>query len=128
MRYTLGKDEKLKSKILIERLFAEGNYVKSFPLRLIYLKTNNTSKFPIQVGFSVPKRNVKLAVDRNRIKRLMREVYRKSKFNFSDEISDQYVFMVIYMAKEEIKYKELELVLEKLISKFLKKIKKDDKV
>jgi len=126
MRYTLGKEEKLKSKILIEQLFAEGKHVKSFPFRLIFLKAEYTSEFPIKVGFSVPKRNVKLAVNRNRIKRLMREVYRKNKHSFVENLNEQYTFMFIYMAKEEIEYAELEKTIKKIFTKFLDKIKEDE--
>ncbi|REE83584.1 ribonuclease P protein component [Lutibacter oceani] len=126
MSYTLGKEEKLKSKKLIEQLFAEGKHVKSFPLRLIYLPLNHKGTFPIKVGFSVPKRNVKLAVNRNRIKRLMREVYRKNKHLFIEHIENKYVFMFIYMAKEEIKYSDLELCLKKLNTKLKTKIKEDE--
>jgi ribonuclease P protein component len=126
MRYTLGKDEKLKSKILIEQLFAEGKHVKSFPFRLIFLKAEHTSEFPIKVGFSVPKRNVKLAVNRNRIKRLMREVYRKNKHSFVENLNERYTFMFIYMAKEEIEYAEMEKTIKKIFTKFLDKIKEDE--
>jgi len=126
MRYTLGKEEKLKSKILIEQLFAEGKHVKSFPFRLIFLKAEHTSEFPIKVGFSVPKRNVKLAVNRNRIKRLMREVYRKNKHSFVENLNERYTFMFIYMAKEEIEYAEMEKTIKKIFTKFLDKIKEDE--
>lgn len=126
MQYTLGKEEKLKSKKLIEQLFAEGNYVKSFPLRLIYLPINHGAEFPLKVGFSVPKRNVKLAVNRNRIKRLMREVYRKNKYSFAENLNEPYIFMFIYMAKEEINYVDLELSLKKIALKFQTKINEDE--
>lgn len=126
MRYTLGKEEKLKGKKLIELLFKEGKRVKSFPIQLIYIKNNKETEKPIQVGFSVPKRNIKLAVDRNRIKRMLREVYRLNKYKFLDAIEDPYVFMFIYMAKEEINYAELEQTLHKLCEKFLIKIKEDE--
>lgn len=126
MRYTLGKDEKLKSAIFIERLFAEGKHVKSFPIRLVYLPINHRSEFPIKTGFSVPKRNVKLAVNRNRIKRLLREVYRKNKHEFTEYLNKEYVFMFIYMAKEEIKYADLEIALKKVCTKFQKQIKEDE--
>ncbi len=126
MRYTLGKEEKIKSKKLIEQLFAEGNRVKSFPLQLIYLSANHTAEFPIKVSFSVPKRTVKLAVNRNRIKRLIREVYRKNKYLFSENTKKQYVFMFIYTTKDEIKYVDLELALKKVCFKFLNKIKEDE--
>jgi len=89
---------------------------------------NHKSEPPIQVGFSVPKRNIKLAVNRNRIKRLLREVYRKQKHLFSIEINEKYVFMFIYMAKQEINYADLELTIQKLSTKFLTKIKSDEEI
>ncbi|WP_299521920.1 ribonuclease P protein component [uncultured Lutibacter sp.] len=126
MRFTLGIEEKLKSKKVIQQLFAEGNRVKSFPLQLIYLKKEHYSEFPIKVGFTVPKRAVKLAVNRNRIKRMMREVYRKNKQLFSENINEKYIFMLIYMTNEETKYDDLELSVKKVCDKFLIKIKEDE--
>tara|TARA_R110001583_G_scaffold188649_1_gene350967 strand:+ start:357 stop:743 length:387 start_codon:yes stop_codon:yes gene_type:complete len=126
MQFTLGKEEKLKSKKLIQQLFAEGKNVKSFPFRLVYLPANHFGELPIKVGFSVPKRNVKLAVHRNRIKRMMREVYRKNKDSFKENLDKQYIFMLVYMAKEEINYNELELSLKKVCTKFHNKIKEDE--
>ncbi len=126
MRQTLGKEEKLKSKIAIEQLFTDGNRIKSFPLQLIYLQNDHNSKFPIKVAFTVPKRSVKLAVDRNRIKRLMREVYRKNKHLFIEEINDSYFFMFIYMDKEETKQENLELSITKIHNKFSAKTKENE--
>jgi len=126
MRYTLGKEEKLKGRKLIEQLFAEGQRVKSFPIQLIYFKNLKEAESTIKVGFSVPKRNIKLAVHRNRIKRVLREVYRKNKHIFSSQLKESYVFMFIYMAKEEINYAELELTITKLCDKFLTKINEDE--
>ena len=73
MNNTLGKKERLKSQKLIGRLFEEGISIKIFPFRLIYIVTE---KPLLQSSFSVPKRNFKKAVDRNRIKRLIKEAYR----------------------------------------------------
>ena len=126
MKYTLGKEEKLKSKKLIEQLFSEGTRVKSYPIQLIFLPVQHGAEFPIKVGFSVPKRSVKLAVYRNRIKRQLREVYRKNKYLFSEKIDKNYIFMVIYMGKEEIKYDDLELSLKKVHTKFLTKINQNE--
>jgi len=126
MRYTLGKEEKLKGRKLIEQLFAEGQRVKSFPIQLIYFKNLKEAEATVKVGFSVPKRNIKLAVNRNRIKRVLREVYRKNKHIFSSQLKEPYVFMFIYMAKEEINYAELELTITKLCDKFLTKINEDE--
>lgn len=125
MKFTLGRNEKLKSRKLIEQLFAEGKRVKSLPLQLIYLPINHDSEFPVKVGFSVPKRVVKLAVDRNRIKRMMREVYRLNKQLILENIKNQYIFMFIYTDKEEPKYADLEEIFKKVFTKFLSKIEED---
>ena len=126
MRHTLGKEEKLKRKKAIELLFTEGNRVKSYPFQLMFLQKEHFSEFPIKMGFSVPKRLIKLAVNRNRIKRLMREVYRKNKEQFSKNIKEQYICMLIYTAKEEIKHDDLELSIEKVCNKFLIKVAQDE--
>ena len=94
MKHTLGKEERLKSKKLIESLYQKGSSVKVFPLRMIFLQTAHTSNFPAQVGISVAKRNFKLAVDRNRIKRLMRESYRLQKGIVYNHLENPYVFMI----------------------------------
>ena len=119
MRFTLGKEEKLKSRKQIERLFLEGESVKEFPLRLKFLKTDYELKFPFQVTFSVPKRNMKLAVDRIRVKRLLREVYRKNKHILLNNNSENYVVMFIYTDKKEWKYEELEMKMISILNKFV---------
>lgn len=124
MKFSLGKQEKLKSRKLIEKLYEEGTAIKVFPLRMVYLKTEHTSKFPIQVGFSVPKRNFKLAVKRNRIKRLLRETYRLQKEIVYSEVNSPYIFMISYIGKEEKEYSELYNAMEKLLLLFLEKNKK----
>ncbi len=128
MDFTLGKEEKLKGRKLIEFLFTEGVRVKSYPIQLIFIKNKFETEAPIKVGFSVPKRNVKMAVNRNRIKRLLREVYRKNKHYYFNEIEGSYVFMFIYMAKVEIPYAELEETILKLGVKFSEKIKENEQI
>jgi ribonuclease P protein component len=125
MKHTLGKEERLKSKKLIEKLYAEGNSVKAFPLRMMYLKTQHTSGYPAQVGVSVPKRNFKLAVDRNRIKRLMRETYRLQKEIVYNNLEEPHVFMISYLAKDAWSYDDLYLKMEKLLNLFINQSKKN---
>ena len=126
MKFTLGNKERLKSKKLIEKLYKEGNSVKAFPFRMVFLQTTHTSNFPAQVGVSVPKRNFKNAVDRNRIKRLMRETYRLQKGIVYENLDNSYVFMISYIGKEEWKYEELFLKMEKLLTLFVEKIKNNN--
>ena len=123
MRNTLGKQERLKSKKLIEKLYTEGDSIKTFPLRMVYVQTAHTSDFPCQVGVSVAKKNYKLAVDRNRLKRLMRETYRLQKQIVYNNLEEPYVFMISYIGREEIKYEDLYLKMEKLLTLFIDKVK-----
>ena len=108
MKHTFGKQEKLKSRKLIGKLFEEGKSIKKFPIRLIYLQTEHTSDILLQASFSVPKRNFKKAVDRNRIKRLLREAYRLEKQALFTSIKAPYVFMITFIGKKEPTYLELE--------------------
>jgi ribonuclease P protein component len=127
MRFTLGQQERLKSKKLIEKLYEEGKVIKAFPLRMVYVQTEHTSKFPIQVGVSVSKRNFKSAVDRNRIKRLLRETYRKEKYTVYDAVNKPHVFMISYIARDEWKYADLEHKMQKLLTLFITETTKDEK-
>ena len=122
MRFTFNKQEKLKSKKLIEQLFAEGKSVSNYPLKLIYLEVNHESSFQIQAGVSVPKRKVNLAVNRNRIKRLIREVYRKNKHVIYESINNKYIFMFLYLDEKEHNYVFIEEKMVNLLEKFLKKL------
>ena len=125
MKHTFGKQEKLKSKKLIGKLFEEGKSIKKFPVRLIYLQTQYASNFSIQASFSVPKRNFKKAVDRNRIKRLLREVYRLEKPQLYEYLEASYVIMITFIGKKEPTYFELEQKIQETLALFIKEVKKE---
>lgn len=122
MKYTLGKQERLKSKKLVEKLYKEGSSVKAFPLRMVFLQTEHTSDYPAQIGVSVAKRNFKKAPDRNRLKRLMRESYRLQKEIVYNNLDVPYVFMISYLGKEEKDYEEIYAKMNKLLNLFIKQI------
>lgn len=120
MDFKFPKKEKLKSKKLIESLFTEGKAVSKYPFKLVYLKTEFTEEVKIQAGVSVPKRNFKRAVDRNRIKRLMRESYRLNKHLIFNNIEVSYAFMFLYLGKDIPKnYDEVNKSMMKLMQKFI---------
>jgi len=120
MRSTFKKEEKLKKKKLIGQLFAQGRSLSAYPLKLIYLQTDHDSPYKIQAGVSVSKRNFKKAVDRNRIKRILREVYRKNKYLiYESEHTKKHIFMFIYVGKKEESYAVLEEKMKQLINMFL---------
>jgi ribonuclease P protein component len=72
---------------LIQKLFKEGKSFSSFPLRAIYLPVENQDA-PLKAGFTVSTKYFKKAVDRNRVKRLMRESYRLQKHKLADELNN----------------------------------------
>ena len=122
-RYKLGKQARLKSRKVIDHLFNDGKSFTVFPFRVIYQFTKLPvipDPFQLQAGFSVSKRHFKKAVDRNRIKRLMREAYRLQKNELELMIKSnpvQLVFFMIYTGKELPEYK---LVFEKIKGILLK--------
>jgi ribonuclease P protein component len=84
--FSLGKKEKLKSRKQIEILFAEGKSFAVFPIRVTYSFLPADSEPLAQIGVTVSKRNFKKAVDRNRIKRLLREAYRLQKTELAEAL------------------------------------------
>ncbi|MBK8784995.1 MAG: ribonuclease P protein component [Chitinophagaceae bacterium] len=101
-RYTFKKDEKLKSRKTIEQLFKEGKSFSNFPFRVLWQFTE-LAKAPVQTGFAVSSKHFKKAVDRNRIKRLMREAYRLQKNELQTQLMlqrKQLAVFIIYVGNE----------------------------
>ncbi|HLT32868.1 MAG TPA: ribonuclease P protein component [Aquaticitalea sp.] len=121
MKYTFNKKEKLKSEKLIAQLFDEGQSVAAYPLRLVYLPTTFDDGTKIKTGVSVSKRHFKKAVDRNRLKRLMRESYRLQKGVYFNNFSGAYAFMILYLGKDGTDFDTMCFKMTQLFDKFLQK-------
>jgi ribonuclease P protein component len=119
MSATYPKKEKLKSKKLIDQLFTEGQSVSAFPLRLVYLKTAFDDNVIAKTGVSVSKRHFKTAVDRNRVKRLLREAYRLNKASFFNNLTTQHAFMILYIGKDLPTFLQVEKKMKVVFGKFL---------
>ncbi len=78
-RNTLRKDERLFERKAIETLFNEGRSYMVAPIRVLWIRNKKESTIPVRAAFSAPSKVFKRAVDRNLIKRQMREAYRKNK-------------------------------------------------
>jgi ribonuclease P protein component len=124
-RYTLGKKDKLKSRKAIEQLFKDGKSFSVFPFRVLYLEApaSSATKNNLQTAFSVSKKHFKKAVDRNRIKRLMREAWRLQKNILSDKINTTNNTLAVFIIYTGNELPEYELIFEKItvvIKRFLK--------
>lgn len=117
-----SKIEKLKSKKLITALFEKGKSVTVYPLKLVFLETHFDDGVLLKTGVSVSKRNFKKAVDRNRIKRLIREAYRLNKASYFGNTSKHYAFMIIYLDKEIPNLKLIDTKMRLLFKKFKEKV------
>ena len=124
--FTLKKEERLKSRKLIGQLFKEGHSFSSFPLRLVWIKTEVPSdKFPMQMALTVPKRAFAKAAHRNVLRRRIREAYRLHKHLLYEQLGEQehrYALMFIYVAKESMDYHSIEKAMVKGLQRLLKNI------
>lgn len=121
--FSFRKNEKLCSKKVIDKLFAEGKSVFAFPLKFVYLETGLTTGTPAQAGFAVSKKNFKKAVQRNLIKRRMREAYRLHKPDFYEALKEKQVAVFfVYTAKEIADYAVIESAIIKGLKKLVREI------
>ena len=123
MPLSYSHKEKLKSKKLIEQLFSEGQSIASYPLRLVYLKTTfDDEVVQFKTGVSVSKRHFKNAVDRNRIKRLLREAYRLNKTEYFNNILSSYALMILYIGNDGTDFDSVNSKMKQLLDAFSKKV------
>ena len=106
------KEERLCNIQLIEKLYHNGSSFLVYPFRIIWLSSEANSEFPVQVLISIPKKKFKRAVDRNLLKRRIREIYRLQKsedlFPFLNERSEKIVLAINYIGNEIAEYASME--------------------
>lgn len=116
--YSLRKSERLKSRKQIDALFETGKKITQFPIRLVYSTDNGNGE--VKAGFTVSSKNFPGAVDRNRIKRLTRESFRKQKKEL-ESIAGKNSFSLslffIYTGKEIASYDEIYKSVKKIHEK-----------
>jgi len=119
-KFTYPKAEKLKSRTTIGLLFTDGKSVSKYPLRLVYMATEEPDgKGLIKMGVSVSKKYFKKAHDRNYFKRVLRETYRHNKHILTNKLDKPYSLMFFYQAKDRLSYDEINTKTIQLFEKFL---------
>lgn len=135
IRYTLGKEERLKSRKAIEQLFASGKSFSLFPFKIIYQNNlageqQTTNNKPLQTAFSVSKKYFKKATDRNRVKRLLREAYRLNKNDLQTNLQQRnksFTVFIIYLGNELPEYKAVTEKMKAVLTR-LKKITDEETI
>jgi ribonuclease P protein component len=119
--FKFSKKERICKRNDFQLLSSQATSFYSYPFRCLYL-VRPANSFIVKVGISVPKKNFKLAIRRNRIKRMIRETYRLNKTTlyttFENHAMELLIFLIYTEKKEipyDILYKQFNLLLNKLI-------------
>jgi len=125
-RLTFSKNERLNSLKEIDLLFKEGKSVTTSPIRLIWIETGSREgEAPaVRVMFAVPKKRFSKAVDRNRVRRLLRESYRLEKNRLFEKIGSgiAYNLAIVFTGNEIPDYSTIQKALIQALERWLKKI------
>ena len=116
MNYRLQKNERLHSKKSIKELFDKGSSFFLYPFKVIHLTLNGPHAETNQVLFSVSKRKIKKAVDRNYIKRRVKEAYRLNKFLITSAVTKNKIAL-IYVASELEDFHTIQSKVQKILKK-----------
>lgn len=124
-RFYFRKAERLCDKKAISQLFENQNTKKviEYPFILIWKEFKNKSNFPAQVLISVSTKKFKKAVDRNRTKRQVREVYKLKKYRIYETLNDrkkELAILLLFIGEEKFRFVTLEDKFDKLLNKFVK--------
>ena len=123
--FSFGKEERLCSLKAIEELFASGERFSAYPLHVAYKQVESRAGLPL-ILFSVSKKRFKRSVDRNRVKRLMRESYRLNKQLFCEALGEKdYALNIafIYINNTLLEYRQVEAGMKKAMTKIAEQLK-----
>ncbi|MBN2521287.1 MAG: ribonuclease P protein component [Bacteroidales bacterium] len=108
--YRFKKDERIKGKLTFQKIISDGESYFKYPYKFYWRLSDIEQKYPIQVGISISKRNIKMANKRNLIKRRIREVYRLNKQIFYRKLENENIriqLLIIYLADKPITFVEI---------------------
>jgi ribonuclease P protein component len=123
--FQFPKKQKLCGEKVIERLFANGKSISEKPFRAIWNFEKNNDQVCVKSLIVVSKKRLKLAVDRNVVKRRIKEAYRLQKKQlecFLEGTNQQLNLAIIYQEEEILDYKTLEEKINLLLSRLIKEL------
>lgn len=127
-KYAFPKSERLCSRKCIENLFSSASCsLSAYPLRAVFLRNRAADAAEVQILVSVSKRRLRHAVDRNRVKRLIREVYRLNKHILWQDMrrgeAGQLVIAFLYLSNAVESYALIEKKMNNLLQRIREHIK-----
>lgn len=127
-KFTFTKAERITGEKRVDAIFAPGKSFISYPLRVVYLQHEQSPIHSCSILITVPKKRIKKAVHRNRIKRLIRESYRLNKELVNDiEFGEQSLDIAFVYVKDTVSdYKEIQKGVKKALRQIAIRIKKTD--
>lgn len=121
-----SKKEHLTGETRIKKLLSEGDSFVVYPLRIVFTKRLAVQKEAnVRVLFSVPKKRFKHAVDRNKIKRQLRESYRKNKSTLFENINNNNKALdiaVLYISNDFYRFESLNKKTREALTKITNKL------
>jgi ribonuclease P protein component len=123
--HRLTKEERLSSRKKLNALFTSGTSFVVYPVRFVWMVTSQDGPFPARAAFSASKRYWKRAVDRNLLKRRMRESYRVQKqilYQSALPPASQIILACLYIADKPSAFDTVNTSMAKGLQKIAKRV------